>query len=399
MARSKNVMTTRTMLGAGLAAGATVGALVSATRSGQRKIGTPTLINWQRARQVAALLNRDDPFANQPKAEFTRYYAQLVKQAAPLVAEAIGSKVAVPSLQVAAVSRAQWVAANIHSFRNLFDPIDQFHLESLQQSGAAGSLPNLVVGSLNQLVLSAELGTLLGYLSKHVLGQYDISLLGAEADRGKLFFVEPNIAATQQQLGLDADDFRLWIALHEVTHAYQFEAHPWLRPYFNGLLGEYFDHLKGDLGAMRDSGFSLGNIIGRVREGRDEGRGWLEAVMTPPQRDLFQRMQSLMTMVEGYGNYVMNSVGARLLPSYEFIHERVEHRQGNRRVVERLFMRVTGMALKMEQYALGEAFINHVVESRGPAFAPRIWRGPDYIPTTAELKDHEAWIARVEKLG
>ena len=48
---------------------------------------------------------------------------------------------------------------------------------------------------------------------------------------GRLLFVEENIRATARRLGVPVGPFRTWIALHETTHAFEFEAHPWLRPY------------------------------------------------------------------------------------------------------------------------------------------------------------------------
>lgn len=395
MANSKSNI--RALVSAGLAAGATLGALASTVarqRAGASTSVNPALINWRRAQGIAAALNRNDPFADTPRAQFNQYYAAMIKRAAPLVAAAIGSEMPNRVLHVAVVSRAEWVAANIGSFRQLFAPIERFHAEGLAEEGNSGAIGNLLFGGINQALLSAEVGTLLGYLARHVLGQYDLSLLAPEMRSGKLYFVEPNITALQTQLGLDPDDFRLWITLHEVTHAYQFEAHAWLRPYFDQLLNEYFDTLREDLGALREGALGLRTFIERARS-RDKSQGWIEVVMTPQQRDIFQRIQALMTIVEGSGNYVMNSVGKELLPSYDYIHERVEHRQGNRKLIEKLFMRITGLDIKMEQYALGEVFLKHVAEAKGQPFANLAWRGPDYLPIIEEIKNPDAWIARV----
>ena len=52
--------------------------------------------------------------------------------------------------------------------------------------------------------------------------------------------------------------------------------------------------------------------------------------------------------------------------------------------IDRLFVRLTGLALKMEQYRLGESFINGVVEKRGIKVANLIWEGPDKLPTLYE---------------
>jgi uncharacterized protein (DUF2342 family) len=62
-------------------------------------------------------------------------------------------------------------------------------------------------------------------------------------------------------------------------------------------------------------------------------------------------------------------------------------------------VRLTGLALKMEQYRLGETFINEVVAQAGVAMANRMWEGPAALPTLAELRNPAAWIARMEDAG
>jgi putative hydrolase len=106
-----------------------------------------------------------------------------------------------------------------------------------------------------------------------------------------------------------------------------------------------------------------------------------------------------MSLAEGYSNHVMNRVGADLLPHYEEIHARVEHRQKQRGPIEELFLRLTGLKMKMEQYALGEAFAARVVDQRGVAFLNRAWHAPDRLPTEAEIRAPERWIARMDSMG
>ena len=88
----------------------------------------------------------------------------------------------------------------------------------------------------NRWLTTRQLGVLLGFMGQRVLGQYDLALLSAEAAPGRLLFVEENIRQTAKALGVPLDSFRTWIALHETTHAFEFEAHPWLRPYLASRL-------------------------------------------------------------------------------------------------------------------------------------------------------------------
>jgi coenzyme F420 biosynthesis associated uncharacterized protein len=188
----------------------------------------------------------------------------------------------------------------------------------------------------------------------------------------------------------------MWLALHETTHAFEFEAHPWLRDHFNGLLESYFEFLKQDAEQLRKGGFKgLRVFVERARSGDRDG-SWIEALMTPDQRRLFGRMQATMCMVEGYSNHVMNAVGRDLLPTYQQIARKFEQRQKQRTVAEQLFARLTGLNVKLEQYRLGEAFINRIVDERGHGFVRRIWDGPEFLPSMEEIRTPEGWLARMD---
>jgi putative hydrolase len=119
--------------------------------------------------------------------------------------------------------------------------------------------------------------------------------------------------------------------------------------------------------------------------------------MTPEQRQLFQELQALMSIVEGYSNHVMNAVGVKLMPGYETIKDRMENRQKNRSIIDRLFIKITGLDLKMEQYRLGEIFVDAVVAKKGIDFANLMWDRPEYIPTLEEVKKPDLWVSRIEK--
>jgi coenzyme F420 biosynthesis associated uncharacterized protein len=240
---------------------------------------------------------------------------------------------------------------------------------------------------LNRAVGNQQLGFMLAFLGRKVLGQYDVSLLAAGPARGRLHFVEPNIVGTASAMRIPRDEFRTFIALHEVTHAFEFEAHPWLRPYFADLVGRTMEQLASESGGLME----------RVRQALSGGEGhWLERIMTPSQRETFARTQALMSLLEGYSNHVMNAAGARILPNFDEIHARFERRGERRGAVERAIMRLTGLDLKMEQYAAGERFADAVLGARGRDFLNRVWSGPETLPSLDEIREPQRWIARIE---
>lgn len=255
------------------------------------------------------------------------------------------------------------------------------------------------MSQISRAALSGQVGLLLGYLGRKVLGQYDISLLGKEPlEAGKLYFVEPNIAALERQLDVPPDELRKWIALHEATHAHEFEVNPWVRGYLNGQLEGYLRSMAEEMAGSGSTNF-VGTLLARFVENIRNGHNLIEAVMSPHQRQMLSRLQALMSLAEGYSNHVMNRVGATMLPHYGEIHSRVEHRQRQRGQIEELFLRITGLKMKMEQYALGEKFAARVVDERGMEFLNQAWHAPERLPTEAEVRDSDRWIARMELLG
>lgn len=119
-------------------------------------------------------------------------------------------------------------------------------------------------------------------------------------------------------------------------------------------------------------------------------------MLTPQQRAIFDQLQALMSLVEGYSNHIMNAIGRQLLPSFEQIEQRVAQRQKTRTLLEQVFNRVTGMDLKLAQYQQGEAFVNAIVSARGIEFAGRVWERAENLPTLEEIRNPQRWLARMD---
>lgn len=348
------------------------------------------LIDWEQARQAALRLSQWEQAPVDNRAFRREQYARMVALSEPLIADYLGVRLPEPVSRIFVFDRREWLEANIVSFSQLFRPIEEMYEKNGGGRGALGVLMNDVSSKL----LGVQIGGLLGYLAQRVLGQYDLSLLSAEATGGSLYFVEPNIARVQQQLGLSDEDFRLWITLHEMTHAFEFEAYPWVRTYFRELLEQNFALVSGQ---MLSSGNSLIDMLMRLLQGIGSGQHWIETVLTPEQRAVFDRIQALMSLIEGYGNHVMNAVGRRLLPSFNQIEQQIAQRQRQRTMLDQMVFRLTGLDLKLAQYQQGEAFVNAVVAARGVQFASRVWERPENLPSMDEIRNPGQWIVRMDR--
>jgi coenzyme F420 biosynthesis associated uncharacterized protein len=290
--------------------------------------------------------------------------------------------------RVAVVDRATWVRTNLATFAGLFGRLEGDLLDQVVPPGAGLAKASLALA--NRWITTRQFGLLLGFLGQRVLGQYDLALLSAEAEPGQLLFVEENVRQTARSLGVPVDPFRTWIALHETTHAFEFEAHPWLRPY----LAERLERQLGGLSkSVADLGRDATRALGRALRGGDGH--WLERLMSDEQRRLFRETQVVMSLLEGFSDHVMDEVGRDLVPGVESISARFHARRASRTPMERAILRVTGLDLKLEQYARGERFVAGVERAAGTAGLRRLWDGPETLPRDGELERPERWVRRV----
>jgi coenzyme F420 biosynthesis associated uncharacterized protein len=301
-----------------------------------------------------------------------------------------GTQIDLATKPVQAMGRAAWIEANVATFRDLLGPFEALFRETV---AGRKDLPGITAAG--RLALSTEIGVLLGYLSRRVLGQYDISLLGARpTGPGKLYFVEPNVESVQLALGLPHREFRVWLALHEATHVHEFEGHPWIRDYLNATVQSYLDSM---LDQIRDGGSTLRSFLGRAVDRRLGAPALLDAIMTPHQREILSRIQALMCLLEGYSNHVMNALGRQILPHFATIEARIEERSRQRGAAEKLFLRLTGLQMKLDQYRLGAAFVDRVHDVRGIDFMNRVWERLEQLPTEAEIHTPSLWMERMDQ--
>jgi coenzyme F420 biosynthesis associated uncharacterized protein len=350
------------------------------------------MINWSRTRDIAVNMNRGDTLNAVERARLDEYYGELVARCIPIVSQYTGAVLPTADQRTYAFDRVDWIEANLVGFQRMFEPIENLDSPARARSG----LSRLTTG-INQSLLSYEIGLMLGYLARRVLGQYDLALLGREPvqDAGKLYYVEPNIRGLERKMELPKDDFRMWLALHETTHVFEFEAYPWVREHFNTLIDRYMSFMRDDAEQLKQGMQGLRSIAGRVKSRESQNGSWIEAFMTEEQRKLFSEMQAMMCVVEGYSNHVMNAVGRDLLKTYDEISRKFEERQKQRTQAEQLFARLTGLDVKMEQYRAGERFIDEIVRLRGHDTVLLVWERAENLPTMAEIRQPEAWLERV----
>ncbi|MFG2736246.1 zinc-dependent metalloprotease [Streptomyces harbinensis] len=362
--------------------------------------GGTDLVDWNLAVSTAARMTRPGPEVSRDEARAVvaelRRHAEAAREH---VHGFTGLDNGAADTPVLVVDRPGWIRANVAGFRELLGPVMARMRE--RRSGLPGGAALTAVGSK---VTGVEVGMLMSFLSSRVLGQYETFApasagLPARPGGGRLLLVAPNVVQVERELDVNPHDFRLWVCLHEETHRTQFTAVPWLR-----------DHLEGEIqGFLKESDVDPGTLAERFRQaaqavsgkspegGEDgSGRGLVDLVQTPAQREILDRLTAVMSLLEGHADYVMDGVGPATVPSVAEIREKFTRRRatGAGRL-DRALRKVLGMDAKLRQYQEGERFVRRVVDEAGMSGFNKVWTSPNTLPTKDEIADPGAWVARV----
>ena len=286
-----------------------------------------------------------------------------------------------PVLEATVVDRGGWAAANIEGFRVVLDPIARKLAEK--------SPPNAVAAAVTAKVAGVQMGSILAYLSSKVLGQYEA--FTAEGTPGRLLLVAPNLVEVERRLGVDPHDFRLWVALHEVTHRTQFTAVPWMH-----------DHVRAEIASLLeatslDDPAQLVDRLKAVVTGLPRGGSLIELLQTPEQKAVLDRVTAFMSLLEGHAEHVMDGVGPKVVPSVRHIRKRFDQRRKERGgVLDQLLRRLLGLDLKALQYAEGKVFVDTAVRELGMTGFNRVWESPATLPTRTEITAPMDWVRRID---
>lgn len=350
-------------------------------------------VAWVLAEKVAVRVAGTEPLAR------SYHYSSLGPDFAELTAEAeelVFAETGMCSLRGPAraevVDRADWVRANIGSMRRLLKPVTDRLGVNLRGPLAIPA----------QSLSAIEVGTMLGWMATRVLGQYDALLFddppaggGENQEQGDVvYYVGPNVLALEKRFGFPPREFRLWLAVHEVTHRVQFTGVPWMYDYFRSLIDSTLDASNLDPKNFLDA---LRRAVDAVREGRnplDEG-GLVALLAGPEQYETLQKTQGLMSLLEGHGDVTMDRAGRDRIPSAARFSATLHARRNTRQpAVSKFVQQLVGLDAKMKQYEAGERFIAAVETAGGPELLARVWEGPAMLPTLGEIREPALWLRR-----
>jgi len=345
-------------------------------------------VDWDLAERVAIkIATRGEVVDEYALAKMSEDFERMTPRAEKLVGEETGLWSLQGEARSQMVSRPDWIRANIASFQRLLRPV-------------VDKLDDVSDGPMGQAARKfsgAQVGSVLGWMSTRVLGQYDLLLTEDEnpEDQDMVYYVGPNVLALERRNGFNAEQFRLWLALHETTHRAQFTGVPWLRDYFVSLVNDTLDNVEPDAGRFMEV---AKEIIEAKRNGTDPmASGGLPALIAgPEQKIVLDKIAGMMSLLEGHGDVTMDRAGLGIVTDAEFFADTLRTRRDSAKGLTRIVQKLVGLEAKLNQYAAGEAFIAHVEEHGGGKKAlDSAWTSAESLPTIVEIREPQLWLDRL----
>ena len=314
-------------------------------------------------------------------------FSDLTSYAEELVETTTGLKSFSGKAKAKVVDRIGWIRANVASLRRLLKPI------LAEESEVKKSL-------LSSRVAAMEIGGVLGWMSTRVLGQYDLLVLDNETsnEQDLVYFVGPNIRSIERRYAFDPDGFRLWLAIHELTHRAQFTGVLWMREHYLSLVENLLKEVKTDSGET-EKNFALQKQ--RSEEIESSSFSSLKVsnlFATVDTNNSINEIAALMTLLEGHGDVIMSRAGKGHVRNQERFEKVVSQRRKSATGVTKIFQKLIGIEAKLAQYEKGEKFISTVEESEGINFLNTVWEDPSNLPELEEIENPSLWISRIKKL-
>lgn len=370
-----------------------------------RLLASPGPVNWEIARQMATwAATEGQPEQNVDPVARVRL-EELIRVAELHVAEATGLAVSSSGvLSVRAVSPSEWALRTLEAWKPRLEALAT-RMNSAITPGAAEDLPTAEGDPMAQLLsnlpqvlgpflFGLQAGSMVGQLATRAMGQYDLPIPRPPSD--ELLMVPNAIDAFASDWSLPADDARLWICLREtVNHAVL--SRPHVRARLDELIDAYVAAFDPNPAMLEER---LGEIDPTNMTAMQELLGDPETLLgemeNDQQRQVKSQLCSLLSVVTGYVDHVMDSVGRRLIGSYGPLTEALRRRRLEESSGTRILAKLFGISLDESSYEQGRAFVRGVVERAGEEALGRLWASARDLPTPAELAAPGLWLARID---
>ena len=373
-----------------------------------RMLQSPGPVNMEVARETAESMANVDPETGQPRTELpvnpdvAQAFDDVVRAVQLMVTEATGISAAL-TVPARSVDRKTWSTLTLTGLEPVFGALAA--ALGRADTGAAAPTPfgaafspDMLLGMMMPLLLGGWAGSMICLLSHRALGQFDLPLPLDQPPT--LLFIPHNVDAFAQEWSLPLDELRYALALREVVHGAQ-RAVPWVRERLVrsacAYVGAYevrSDEIEAQFGDINPADPASMEAIGNLTD----PDALLGAMRSDRQIPLLADLQRFVSVIEGYTDVVVESIGERMVTAHGRLDEALRRHRLERGEATGFVDRLLGLELDRGHYEAGGAFCRGVMERSDGSLDQlnRIWSDESMVPTASELEAPGLWLARID---
>ncbi|WP_369826076.1 zinc-dependent metalloprotease [Cryobacterium sp. N22] len=298
------------------------------------------------------------------------------------------------------MTRKEWVTATMPLWSQLSEPVATSISDSLTNvltEQAPEELKGMLAGasqmmrSLGGTLFAMQLGQVVGQLASEVVsgGDIGIPLFGDQ----QAALLPQNVAEFGEGLDVPTDQVQIYLAVRELAHARLFRHSRWLRLHMISSITDFAHGISIDTERLESlaEGFDPSN----PEELRD---AMVNGSLIPPKSDAqlaaLGRLETMLALVEGWVDVVTVEATSRL-PRADAINETVKRRRASGGPAESAFATLVGLELRPRRLREAAAMWQAVTDAVGNEARDALWAHPDILPTSADLDDPQALVARL----
>jgi putative hydrolase len=302
------------------------------------------------------------------------------------------------------MSRSEWVIASMAVWTQLAEPVATSIANSLAdvlQQHAPEEMNEIMQGASQLMrnvggtLFAMQLGQVVGQLSTEVVSGGDVGIPLLDEQQAAL--IPQNVAAFGAGLDIPIDQVQLYLAVRELAHARLFRHAKWLRLQLLSSITEFARGIRIDterLEALAED-FDPANPE-ELREAMQSG------ALIPPKSDeqlvALARLETMLALIEGWVDVVTADASSRL-PRVDAIAETVKRRRASGGPAESAFATLVGLELRPRRLREAAQMWRTVTDAVGAEKRDELWSQPDLIPSSADIDDPSALIARISGIS
>lgn len=307
-------------------------------------------------------------------------------------------------------SRSEWLEATFPAWQQIVAPIaeqmqttmsglmpeaggaDLALPEGLPPELAAMAGPLLgMARAMGSAMFGMQVGQGLAALAAEVVSSADVGI--PLTSDGHTALVPRNIAQFGEGLDLPDAEVLLFLALREAAHQRLFAHVPWLRSRVEAAIEAYARGIKVDRGRIESA---MQDVDMQNPEALQEAlsSGVFEQEDTEEQKAALARLETLLALVEGWVDDVVDAAVSGRLPSHDRLRETLRRRRAIGGPAEKTFATLVGLELRPRRLREAAQLWQELRTAEGIEGRDKLWGHPDLLPTSDDLDDVTAFIGR-----